>query len=82
MYNRDWMYFIIFTKAPGFIVIYICMSCKIVPSALPYILENHKKDCIKNKRKQTFSPTFTYKDWDIFSALVFRVPELVDLKTK
>lgn len=69
------------------------MSCKIVPSALPHS-ENkwlemkfffHKK-VIKEKKKEIKNnfPKLTYKDWDFFFivALIFRVPEHVDLKNK
>lgn len=70
------------------------MSCNIVPSALPHF-ENKSLEMIyflkkaikgkQNKKQKEIKnnfPKLTYKDWDFFlDALVFRVPEQVDLKT-
>lgn len=43
-----------------------------------------KKNETKQEIKNNFPKKLTYKDWDFFflAALVFRVPEHVDLKTK
>lgn len=63
------------------------MSCKIVPSDLPHfekqirILKSDKRE--KKRKLKTISPNLLTKTFFFFlAALLFRVPEHMDLKNK
>lgn len=90
------MYFIFYESTSFHSDIYF-MSCKIVPSALPhsenkwlemkffFFKKSDKRKKTKQKEIKNNFPKLTYKDWDFFffiAALMFRVPEHVDLKNK
>lgn len=89
-------YFILYESTSFHSDIYF-MSCKIVSSALPhfenkslkmifFFLNNDKRKKTPKKQKEIINNfhKLTYKDWDFFylAALVFRVPEHVDLQNK